>query len=75
MCAGTLLPDRKMYQIYLRLLSAFETRDINAKDRGGMSTHPVEGVEDPTQLVSVPKRYTVRVEPRNEDWLKSVKAV
>jgi len=69
MCAGSLLANREMYTIYLRLLSAFEIKDVRAADGGLMNTHPVKGVEDQTQLVSVPKRYTVRVVPRDETGL------
>jgi 3-hydroxyphenylacetate 6-hydroxylase len=63
-----------MYTIYLRLLSAFEIRDVHAIDGGVMNTHPVRGVEDPTQLVSVPKRYTVRLVPRDEAGLRKALA-
>lgn len=70
MCAGSLLANREMYTIYLRLLSAFEIRDVEAEDGGPVNTHPVKGVEDPTQLVSVPKRYRVRMVPRDEAGLK-----
>ncbi|EXJ78625.1 3-hydroxyphenylacetate 6-hydroxylase [Capronia coronata CBS 617.96] len=70
MCAGSLLANRELYVIYLRLLSAFEMRDVEAEDGGPMSTHPVRGVEDPSQLVSVPKRYRVRMVPRDEECLR-----
>lgn len=70
MCAGSLLANREMYTIYLRLLSAFEITDAKALDGGEMETHPVRGVQDQTQLVSVPKRYTVRLVPRDETELR-----
>ncbi|KAI1610853.1 3-hydroxyphenylacetate 6-hydroxylase [Exophiala viscosa] len=70
MCAGSLLANREMYTIYLRMLSAFDIQDARAVDGGVMNTHPVEGVEDQTQLVSVPKRYTVKLVPRNETVLR-----
>jgi len=70
MCAGSLLANREMYTIYLRLLHAFELRDVVAEDGGRMNTHPVRGVEDPTQLVSVPKRYKVRLVPRDPEGLR-----
>ncbi|KIX08454.1 uncharacterized protein Z518_03110 [Rhinocladiella mackenziei CBS 650.93] len=70
MCAGSLLANREMYTIYLRLLSAFEMRDVHAEGGGAMNTHPVKGVEDPTQLVSVPKRYRLRLVPRDEMGLR-----
>lgn len=74
MCAGSLLANREMYTIYLRLLSAFRIESVEAEDGGEMNTHPVRGVIDPTQLVSVPKRYKVRVAPRNVRELKKALA-
>lgn len=75
MCAGSLLANREMYTIYLRLLSAFEIRDVKAlHGDADVETHPVKGVEDPTQLVAVPKRYTVRMVPRDEAGLKKALA-
>lgn len=66
MCAGSLLANREMYTIYLRLLSAFEIRWDGEK----INTHPVEGVHDPTELVSVPHKYRVKLIPRNESALR-----
>ena len=74
MCAGSLLANREMYTIYLRLLSAFKLENVEAEDGGEMNTHPVRGVIDQTQLVSVPKRYKVRVSPRNEKALRQALA-
>lgn len=70
MCAGSLLANREMYTIYLRLLSAFEIRDVVSEDGTAFETHPVKGVEDQTQLVSVPKRYRIRLVPRDERVLR-----
>lgn len=83
MCAGSLLANREMYTIYLRLISAFEIRDVqvaeghghghghgSAKTTDVVDTHPVNGVEDQTQLVSVPRRYRVRLVPRDEEALR-----
>ena len=44
MCAGSLLANREMYTIYLRLLNAFRIEGVEAKDGGPFSTHPVRGV-------------------------------
>lgn len=70
MCAGSLLANREMYTIYLRLLSCFEIKDARTLEGERVETHPVEGVEDQTQLVSVPKRYTVKMVPRDEYALR-----
>lgn len=75
MCAGSLLANREMYTIYLRLIHAFEISNVQAVSDGHGSdvvdTHPVNGVEDQTQLVSVPRRYRVRLVPRNEKVLRT----
>ncbi|KAK5949553.1 hypothetical protein OHC33_009360 [Knufia fluminis] len=72
MCAGSLLANREMYLIYVRLISAFSVEGCEAVgvDRGEVNTHPVRGVEDQTQLVSVPRRYRVRMVPRDEGVLR-----
>ena len=70
MCAGSLLANREMYTIYLRLLSCFEIKGLVGEGGHAVNTHPVKGVEDQTQLVSVPRRYKVRMIPRDENALK-----
>jgi 3-hydroxyphenylacetate 6-hydroxylase len=70
MCAGSLLANREMYTIYLRLLSAFRIEDAVGQDGRKVETHPVRGVEDQTQLVSVPQRYRVRLVPRDAEGLR-----
>ena len=84
MCAGSLLANREMYTIYLRLISAFSIegcvaveghghggagKGVGDVEMGKVDTHPVRGVEDQTQLVSVPRRYKVRMVPRDEKVL------
>lgn len=71
MCAGSLLANREMYTIYLRLLSAFEIRDVAGQSGERVNTHPVDGIEDATQLVSVPRRYKLRMVPRDEYALRA----
>lgn len=68
MCAGSLLANREMYLIWVRTLRGF--RIEKARDEDWINTHPVRGVEDPTQLVSVPRRYRVRFVPRDEKALR-----
>jgi len=70
MCAGSLLANREMYTIYLRLLSSFEIKGARTLEGEKVVVHPVLGVEDQTQLVSVPKRYTVKIVPRDEYALR-----
>lgn len=72
MCS--LLANREMYTIYLRLLHAFRLEDVEAEDGTKFETHPVLGVTDPTQLVAVPVRYKVKVVPRDLPALRTALA-
>ncbi|RMD39809.1 hypothetical protein DV735_g5315, partial [Chaetothyriales sp. CBS 134920] len=69
MCAGSLLANREMYTIYLRLLAAFKIEGAEGEGGSPLSSHPVLGQDDPTQLVTVPRRMKVRLVPRNEKAL------
>jgi 3-hydroxyphenylacetate 6-hydroxylase len=66
MCAGSLLANREMYLIFMRMLNSFKIEQADDVD-----THPIRGVVDQTQLVSVPKRYKVKFVPRDEDALRA----
>ncbi|KAI9694154.1 MAG: hypothetical protein M1822_003425 [Bathelium mastoideum] len=66
MCAGSLLANRELYLVFLRMLSSFEL--VKADD---VDTRPVEGSADPTSLVTMPKRYKIRFKPRNEQLLRA----
>jgi 3-hydroxyphenylacetate 6-hydroxylase len=70
----SLLANREMYTIYLRLLSAFSIECVEAEGGAKMETHPVRGVTDPTQLVAVPVRYKINVVPRDLDNLRKTLA-
>ena len=70
----SLLANREMYTIYLRLLSAFSIENVEAEGGAKMETHPVRGVTDPTQLVAVPVRYKINVVPRDIDSLRKALA-
>ncbi|ANB15139.1 hypothetical protein AWJ20_2761 [Sugiyamaella lignohabitans] len=65
MCAGFLLGNRELYLLFMRLISSFE---IKLSDN--VDINPLTGVDDPTSLVSTPKRYKVFFVPRNEEILK-----
>ena len=65
MCAGSLLANRELYLIWMRTLNAFRIEKVDE-----VEVHPVKGVEDQTQLVSVPRRYRVRLVPRDEGALR-----
>lgn len=59
MCAGSLLANRELYLTFMRLLASFE---LQASDN--VDVHPVSGNDDPSSLVSMPKRYKVTFVPR-----------
>lgn len=67
MCAGSLLTYRELYSTFLRMLAAFEIVTDTP-----IETHPVKGVADLTNLVSMPREYEVRFVPRNQSALRSV---
>ena len=61
MCAGSLLANRELYLVFMRMLSCFEI--VSGSE---VETHPVKGSADPTSLVTMPKWYEVYFKPRNE---------
>ncbi|KAH0385133.1 cell morphogenesis protein-like protein, partial [Aureobasidium melanogenum] len=65
MCAGSLLANRELYLVFMRMLSCFEIEKGTE-----VETHPVKGSSDPTSLVSLPHRYEVKFRPRNEVKLR-----
>jgi 3-hydroxyphenylacetate 6-hydroxylase len=65
MCAGSLLANRELYLVFLRVLASFEIVADSEVD-----THPVRGSSDPTSLVTMCKPYRVLFKPRDEDVLR-----
>jgi 3-hydroxyphenylacetate 6-hydroxylase len=65
MCAGSLLANRELYLVFLRMLSSFEIVQDSEVD-----THPVRGSADPTSLVTMCRHYQVVFKPRNEQVLR-----
>ena len=61
MCAGSLLANRELYLLYMRLLNSFHIEKQVAVD-----CHPVRGNADPTSLVAMPHRYKALFVPRND---------
>lgn len=60
MCAGSLLANRELYLVFIRMLNAFEVQKADNVD-----CHPVTGNADPTSLVSMPRRYKAKFVPRD----------
>ncbi|KAK5405215.1 hypothetical protein LTR06_008910 [Exophiala xenobiotica] len=64
MCAGSILANRELYLIFMRLLNSFVLEQAD-----NVNVHPVHGSLDPTSLVAMPKRYKVKFVPRSEKTL------
>ena len=64
MCAGSLLANRELYIVYMRLLNSFRIEKHDTVD-----CHPIRGNTDPTSLVAVPGRYRALFIPRNPEAL------
>lgn len=64
MCAGSLLANRELYLVFMRLLNSFEVRKCDNVD-----SHPVTGNSDPTSLVALPPRFRSYFVPHNEKAL------
>ncbi|KAK3322785.1 cytochrome P450 [Apodospora peruviana] len=64
MCAGSLLANRELYLITMRLLNSFR---IELADK--VDCHPVSGNADPTSLVAMPHRFRAVFVPRDEKAL------
>ncbi|EME78794.1 uncharacterized protein MYCFIDRAFT_83850 [Pseudocercospora fijiensis CIRAD86] len=67
MCAGSLLANRELYLVLMRMLSCFEILPY-----GEVDVHPVRGSCDPKSLVAMPERYQVRFVPRDGEGLRRV---
>ncbi|CAO2654600.1 Nn.00g113330.m01.CDS01 [Neocucurbitaria sp. VM-36] len=65
MCAGSLLANRELYLVFLRMLNSFELVQDSEVD-----VHPVRGSSDPTSLVTMCRHYKVIFKPRNEEALR-----
>lgn len=65
MCAGSLLANRELYLVYMRMLNSFEILPDSP-----VETHPVKGSADPTSLVTMSRHYKVIFKPRNEAALR-----
>jgi len=65
MCAGSMLANRELYLVFLRVLGCFEI----VKD-SEVDVHPVRGSADPTSLVTMCRDYRVVFKPRDEGVLR-----
>lgn len=64
MCAGSLLANRELYLVYMRLLNSFRIEKFDE-----VECDPLRGNSDPTSLVAMPRRYRARFVPRNPEVL------
>lgn len=70
MCAGSLLANRELYLVYMRLLNSFRVEKHDEID-----SHPLTGNSDPTSLVAMPNRYRALFVPRNPAALSAALSV
>ncbi|RYP70714.1 hypothetical protein DL769_004885 [Monosporascus sp. CRB-8-3] len=61
MCAGSILANKELYLVYMRLINSFRLDKFEDIDY-----HPVSGNADPRSLVAMPRRYRSLFVPRNE---------
>lgn len=64
MCAGSLLANREIYLILMRMLNSFRITSVEK-----INTHPIHGNSDPTSLVAIPNKYKVKFIPKNKTAL------
>ncbi|KAJ4182815.1 hypothetical protein NW759_017109 [Fusarium solani] len=69
MCAGSLLANRELYLLYMRILNSFKIEKHDEID-----CHPITGNLDPTSLVAMPRRYKAVFTPRDPKALKAALA-
>ncbi|KAK0389055.1 hypothetical protein NLU13_2631 [Sarocladium strictum] len=65
MCAGSLLANRELYLVFMRLLNSFVVKKYDEVD-----CHPITGNADPTSLVALPPRFKSYFVPRNKQALR-----
>lgn len=66
MCAGSLLANRELYLVFLRMLNSFRLESDEKVD-----WDPLTGASDPASLVAIPKPYKVRFVPKDKDALET----
>jgi 3-hydroxyphenylacetate 6-hydroxylase len=65
MCAGSLLANRELYLLFLRMLNSFKILPDSE-----VEVDPVQGSSDPTSLVTMCQDYSVIFKPRNQEVLR-----
>lgn len=66
MCAGSLLANRELYLVFIRLLNSFYIKKYDDVD-----CHPITGNADPKSLVALPPRFKSYFVPRNDTALRA----
>lgn len=67
MCAGSLLANRELYLVFMRMLNSF-----HIKPHDDVDWHPVHGNSDPTSLVAIPQKYKVQFVPKDAGALNKI---
>lgn len=79
MCAGSLLANRELYLLYMRLIASFTLKPATSSHSGPgegqhVDCHPLLGNSDPTCLVAMPRPSRVFFVPRNRKRLEAALA-
>lgn len=69
MCVGSLLANRELYVIFMRILHSFKIEQY-----GTFDDDPVAGMRDARELVAMPKPYKAAFIPRNPEALSKALA-
>lgn len=60
MCVGSLLANRELYFIFMRILHSFKI-----EQHGPFDDNPITGIRDPREIIAMPKPYRAAFIPRN----------
>ncbi|KAL8377144.1 hypothetical protein RB595_008021 [Gaeumannomyces hyphopodioides] len=73
MCAGSLLANRELYLLYMRLIASFTLKPATSS-RSDLDCHPILGNSDPTSLTAMPRPSQVFFVPRDRKCLEAALA-
>lgn len=64
MCVGSLLANRELYVIFMRVLHSFRI-----EQPGRFDDNPITGIRNAREIIAMPKAYQATFIPRNPDAL------
>ncbi|KAL8404676.1 hypothetical protein RB594_009511 [Gaeumannomyces avenae] len=70
MCAGSLLANRELYLLYMRLIASFTLKPATSGSNPDLECHPLLGNSDPALLTAMPRPSRVFFVPRDRKRLE-----